>query len=72
MKARTTNAWNYVGKHLMEKTKNGENVPSLEVVAVVLGQCNLVDTQCQQKSHVLNAFMPIKSYAYLLHAEPSN
>ena len=30
----------------MEKTKNGENVPSLEVVAVVLGQCNLVDTQC--------------------------
>ena len=56
----------------MEKTKNGENVPSLEVVAVVLGQCNLVDTQCQQKSHVLNAFMPIKSYAYLLHAEPSN
>ena len=56
----------------MEKTKNGENVPSLEVVAVVLGQCNLVDTQCQQKSQVLNAFMPIKSYAYLLHAEPSN
>ena len=56
----------------MEKTKNGENVPSLEVVAVVLGQCNLVHTQCQQKSQVLNAFMPIKSYTYLLHAEPSN
>ena len=72
MKARITNAWNHVGKHLMEKTKNGENVPSLEVVAVVLRQCNLVHTQCQQKSQVLNVFMPIKSYAYLLHAEPSN
>ena len=34
---------------LLGKTKNGENVPSLEVVEVVLVQCNLVDNKYQQK-----------------------
>ena len=34
-------------KRLIDKTKNGENVPSLEVVEVVLVQCNLVDNQYQ-------------------------
>ena len=29
-------------KKLIGKTKNGENMPSLEVVEVVLVQCNLV------------------------------
>ena len=28
-------------KKLIDKTKNGENIPSLEVVEVVLVQCNL-------------------------------
>ena len=32
-------------KKLMDKIKNGENVPNLEVVEVVLVQCNLVDNQ---------------------------
>ena len=32
-------------KKLIDKTKNGEKVPSLEVVEVVLVQCNLVDNQ---------------------------
>ena len=59
-------------KKLINKTKNGEKVPSLEVVEVVLVQCNLVDNQYQQKSEVLYTFMPNKSYAYLLNAEPSN
>ena len=44
-------------KKLIDKTKNGEKVPSLEIVKVALVQCNLV--QC-------------KSYAYLLNVEPSN
>ena len=30
---------------IIDKTKNGENVSSLEVVEVVLVQCNLVDNQ---------------------------
>ena len=37
-------------KKLIKKTQNGQNVPSLEVVEVVLVQCNLVDNQYQQKS----------------------
>ena len=57
---------------LIDKIKNGENVPSLEVVVVVLVQCNLVDNQYQQKSEVLYTFTPNKSYAYLLNVEPSN
>ena len=34
---------------LIEKTMNGENVRILEVVEIVLVQCNLVDNQYQQK-----------------------
>ena len=45
---------------------------SLEVVEVVLVQCNLVDNQYQQKSGVLYTFTSNKSYAYLLNVEPSN
>ena len=40
-------------KKLIDKTKNGENIPSLEVIEVVLVQCNLVDNQNQQTSEVL-------------------
>ena len=59
-------------KKLINKTKKGEKVPSLEVVEVVLVQYNLVDNQYQQKSEALWTFMPNKSYAYLLNVEPSN
>ena len=40
-------------KRLIDKTKNGENVPNLEVVEVLLVQCNLVDHQYQKKFDVL-------------------
>ena len=40
-------------KKLTEKTKNGANVPSLEVVEVLLVRRNLVDNRYQQKSAVL-------------------
>ena len=59
-------------KKLVNKTKNGKNVRSLEAVEVVLVQCNLVDRQYQKKSEVLYAFMPTRSCAYLLNVEPSN
>ena len=45
-------------KKLIYKTKNGEKLPILEVVEVVLVQCNLVDNQYQQNSEVLHTFMP--------------
>ena len=51
-------------KKLIDETKNGE---SLEVVEVILVQCNLLDNQYQQKSEVLYIFAPNKSYAYLLN-----
>ena len=57
-------------KKLIDKTKNGENIPSLQVVEVVLVQCNLVDNQYQQKSEVLYTFTLNKSYTYLLNVEP--
>ena len=59
-------------KKLIDKTKNGENVPSHELVKVILVHCNLVDNQSQQKSEVLYTFTPNKSYAYLLNVEPCN
>ena len=53
-------------KRLIDKTKNGENVPNLEVVEVVLVQCNLVDHQYQKRFDVLETFAPNKSYIYFL------
>ena len=44
---------------LIDKTKNGENVPSLEVAEVVLVQCK-------------STFTPNKSYPHLLNVGPSN
>ena len=61
-----------VARKTNSKTKNGENVPSHEVVEVVLVQCVLVDNQYQQKSEILCSFTPSKSYACLLNVEPSN
>ena len=40
-------------KKLKDKTKNRENVLSLEVVVEVLVQYNLVDNQYQQKPEIL-------------------
>ena len=44
----------------------------LEVVDVVLVQCDLVDNQYQQKSEALCTFTLNKSFTYLLNLEPSN
>ena len=44
-------------------------MPSLEVVEVVLVQCNLVDNQYQQKSKVLYTFTRNKSCAYMLNVD---
>ena len=49
-------------KKSIDKTKKGEKVPSIEIFEVVLVQCNLVDSQYQQKSEVLYTFTPNKSY----------
>ena len=59
-------------KKSIDKTNNGENVTSFEVVEVVLVQYNLVDNQYQQKSKVLYIFTPNKCYIYPLNVKPSH
>ena len=56
---------------LIDKIKNGEKVPRLEVVEIVLDQCNLVDNNHIQKSEV-SYTKSTKSYPYLLNVETSN
>ena len=55
-------------KKLIEKIKNVEKVPNLEVVEVVLVQYNLVDNQYQRKSEVLYTVTPNEGYGFLSFA----
>ena len=50
----------------INKNKNCENVPCLEITEVVLIYCNTVNNEHQQDSRVLNAFTPDKSFGQLL------
>ena len=43
------------------KDKNGENVPHLEIVELVLVHCNLVNNDYQQDSRILYTFVPNKT-----------
>ena len=52
--------------------KNGENVPPLEVVELVLIHCNIVDNNYQQNSRILYTFVPNKPFGSLLEISPSN
>ena len=54
------------------KDKNGENVPRLEVVELVLVHCNLVNNAYQQDSRILFAFVPNKTFGSLLEISPTN
>ena len=48
------------------KDKNGENVPHLEIVELVLIHCNIVNNNYQQNSRILYAFVPNKPFGSLL------
>ena len=52
--------------------KNGENVPHLEVVELVLVHCNLVNNDYQQNSRILYTFVPNKTFGSLLEISPTN
>ena len=54
------------------KDKNGENVPHLEIVELVLVHCNLVNNYYQQDSRILYTFVPNKTCASLLEISPTN
>ena len=54
------------------KNENGENVPYLEIIEVVLIHCNFVNNSYQQKSKVLYTFVPNKLSGQLLDISLEN
>ena len=50
------------------KDKNGENVPHLEIVELVLVHCNLVNNDYR----ILYTFVPNKTFGSLLEISPTN
>ena len=51
----------------VDKDKNGEIVPKLESVEVVLVHCNLVKNDYQHTSKVLFTFVPNKKFGQLIN-----
>ena len=54
----------------VDKNKDGEDVPKLESVEVVLVHCNLVNNSYQQASKVLFTFVPNKQFGQLITISP--
>ena len=54
------------------KDKNGENVPHLEIVELVLIHCNIVNNNYQQNSRILYTLVPNKPFGSLLEISPPN
>ena len=54
----------------IDKNKDGEIVPRLETVEVVLVRCNLVNNSYQQASKVLFTFVPNKQFGQLITITP--
>ena len=52
--------------------KDGDIVPHLEIVELVLVHCNLVNNYYQQHSRILYTFVPNKRFGSLLEISPSN
>ena len=59
-------------KSKITKDKNGENVPHLEIVELVLIRCNVVNNDYQQDSRILYTFVPNKPFGSLLEISPTN
>ena len=57
-------------KNVFDKNKDGEIVPRLETVEVVLVHCNLVNNNYQQASKVLFIFVPNKQFGQLITITP--
>ena len=56
--------------NVVDKDENGENVPKLESVEVVLVHCNLFKNDYQHASKVLFSFVPNKQFGQLLNISP--
>ena len=56
----------------VNKSRNSENIPHLEITEVILVHCNNVYNDYQQDSRVLCTFVPIKPFGLLLDNSPEN
>ena len=54
----------------VDKDKDGEDVPKLESVEVLLMHCNLVNNSYQQATKVLFTFVPDKQFGQLITISP--
>ena len=54
----------------VDKDKDGEDVPKLESVEVVLVHCNLVNNSYQEASKVFFTFVPNKQFGQLIAILP--
>ena len=54
----------------IDQNKNGELVPRLETVEVLLVHCNLVNNSYQQASKVLFTIVPNKQFGQLITITP--
>ena len=57
--------------NITDSDKDGELVPKLEVVEVVLVHCNLVNNNYQQASKVLFTFVPNRQFGQLITITPN-
>ena len=57
-------------KKVVDKDKNGEIVPKLESVEVVLVHCNLEKNGYQHTLKVLSTFVPNKNFLQLINISP--
>ena len=56
----------------IDKNKNGENVPHLEITELVLVHCNIANNDYQQVSRVLYTFVPDKPFGSLIEISAIN
>ena len=54
----------------VDQDKDGEDVPKLESVEVVLVHCNLLNNSYQRASKVLFTFVPNKQFGQLINISP--
>ena len=55
----------------IDQDKEGENVPTLESVEVILVHCHLVNNNYQQASKVSFTFVPNKQFGHLINIAPN-
>ena len=53
-------------KSKITKIKNGEYMPHLEIIEIVLAYCNVVSNNHQRNPRVLYTFIPNNSFGQLL------